>query len=76
MSGKEYAIRKVEKLPPSRVGAYQKVVDELEKAGKGIYEVSMEGRKAANIVTTLRKKLDKEKFKAFTRANRAFVEVL
>jgi len=63
-------------LPPARIGTYDKMKADLEKKEKGIYEISIKGKKVLNIVAGLRKKLDPKKFKVFTRSARCFVEVL
>ena len=74
----EYEIKPItrKELPPTRVGIYDKVIADLEKKEKGIYEVSLKGKKAYSIVTSLKKKLDSKKFRVFTRSKRCFVEVL
>jgi len=74
----EYEIKPItrKELPPTRVGIYDKVVADLEKKEKGIYEVSLKGKKISNIVTGLKKKLDPKKFRVFTRSKRCFIEVL
>jgi hypothetical protein len=60
------------------VGIFDKVVADLEKKekAKGIYEVNIRGKKVNNTVTGLKKKLDPNKFRVFTRSKRCFVEVL
>jgi len=74
----EYEIRPVNRkdLPPPRVGIFDKVKADLEKKEKGIYEVSLKGRKPSNIITSLKKKLDPKKFKVFIRGGRCFVEIM
>jgi len=74
----EYEIKPITRreLPPTRMGSYDKVIPDLEKREKGIYEVSLKGKKVGNIVTGLKKKLDPKKFRVFTRSKRCFVEVL
>jgi len=74
----EYEIKPIAKkeLPPTRIGTYDRMKADLEKKEKGIYEISIKGKKASNIVAGLRKKLDPKKFKVFTRSARCFVEVL
>jgi len=74
----EYEIKPItrKEIPPTRVGTYDKVKADLEKKEKGIYEVSVKGKKVSNTVTGLKKKLDPKKFKIFTRSKRCFVEVL
>jgi len=74
----EYEIKPItrKELPPTRVGIYDKVVADLDKKEKGIYEVSLKGKKITNTVTGLKKKLDPKKFRVFTRSKRCFVEVL
>jgi len=74
----EYEIKPITKneLPPTRVGVYDKVKADLEKKAKGIYEVSLKGKKVSNTVTGLKKNLDPKKFRVFTRSKRCFVEVL
>jgi len=74
----EYEIKPIAKkeLPPARIGTYDRMKADLEKKEKGIYEISIKGKKALNIVAGLRKKLDPKKFKVFTRSARCFVEVL
>jgi len=74
----EYEIKPVtrKELPPTRIGMYDKVNADLEKKEKGIYEISVKGKKITNIVTGLKKKIDPKKYKVFTRSNRCFVEVL
>ena len=68
----EYEIKPITRneLPPPRVKA------DLEKKEKGIYEVSLKGKKATNIVTGIKKKLDPKRFRVFMRNKRCFVEVL
>jgi hypothetical protein len=74
----EYEIKPItrKELPPTRVGIYDKVVADLDKKEKGIYEVSLKGKKVSNTVTGLKKKLDPKKFRVFTRSKRCFVEAL
>jgi len=74
----EYEIKPITRneLPPTRVGIYDHVKADLEKKAKGIYEISMKGKKISNTVTGLKKKLDQKKFRVFTRSKRCFVEVL
>jgi len=74
----EYEIKPItrKELPPIRVGIYDQVEADLEKKEKGIYEVSLRGKKVTNTVTGLKKKLDPKKFRVFTRSKRCFVEVL
>ena len=74
----EYEIKPItrKEIPPTRVGIYAKVIPDLEKREKGIYEVSLKGKKAYSTVTSLKKKLDPKKFRVFTRSKRCFVEVL
>jgi len=74
----EYEIKPITRneLPPPRVGIYDKVKADLEKKEKGIYEVSLKGKKATNIVTGIKKKLDPKRFRVFMRNKRCFVEVL
>jgi len=74
----EYEIKPItrKELPPIRVGIYDQVEADLEKKEKGIYEVSLRGKKVTNTVTGLKKKLDPKKFRIFTRSKRCFVEVL
>ncbi len=74
----EYEIKPItrKELPPRRVGIYDKVKADLDKKEKGIYEISMKGKKITNIVTSLKKKLDPKKYRVFTRSKRCFVEVL
>jgi len=74
----EYEIKPItrKELPPTRVGIYDQVKADLEKKEKGIYEVSLKGKKISNTVTGLKKKLDPKKFRVFTRSKRCFVEVL
>jgi len=74
----EYEIRPITKkeLPPIRIGVYEKIIADLENKEKGIYEISVKGKKASNMVTSLKKKLDPKKFNVFIRSNRCFVEVL
>ena len=74
----EYEIKPITRneLPPTRVGIYDRVIADLEKKAKGIYEVSLKGKKVYSTVTSLKKKLDPKKYKVFTRSKRCFVEVL
>jgi len=74
----EYEIKPItrKELPPTRIGMFDQVVADLENKAKGIYEVSIKGKKLDNTVTGLRKKLDPKKFRVFTRSKRCFVEVL
>jgi hypothetical protein len=74
----EYEIKPITRreLPPTRVGMYDRVIADLEKKEKGIYEVSLKGKEAYSIVTSIKKKLDSKKFRVFTRSKRCFVEVL
>lgn len=74
----EYEIKPVNRkdLPPARVGRYDKIKADLEKREKGIYEISVEGKKVMSIHSSLKKKLDPKKFKVFLRSGRCFVEVL
>jgi len=74
----EYEIKPITRreLPPTRVGTYDQVKADLEKKEKGIYEVSLKGKKVINTVAGLKKKLDPKKFRVFTRNKRCFVEVL
>jgi hypothetical protein len=76
----EYEIKPITKneLPPTRVGIYDRLIADLEKKekAKGIYELSVKGKEAYSIVTSLKKKLDSRKFRVFTRSKRCFVEVL
>ena len=74
----EYEIKPISRseLPPRRVGVYDRVVADLEKKAKGIYEISLKGKKVTNIVIGLKKKLNPGKFRIFTRNKRCFVEVL
>jgi len=74
----EYEIKPItrKELPPTRVGIYDNVKADLDKKEKGIYEVSLKGKKISNTVTGLKKKLDPKKFRVFTRSKRCFVEVL
>ena len=74
----EYEIKPIAKkeLPPARIGIYDKMKADLEKEQKGIYEISIRGKKAYNVVASLRKKLDSKKVRVFTRSGRCFVEVL
>jgi len=74
----EYEIKPItrKELPPTRIGVYDQVKADFEKREKGIYEISMKGKKAYSIVTSLKKKLDPKKFRVFTRSKRCFVEVL
>lgn len=74
----EYEIKPInpKDLPPSRVGKYDKIKADLEKRGKGIYEISVEGKKVTSILSSLKKNLDPKKFKLFLRSGRCFVEVL
>jgi len=74
----EYEIKPItrKELPPTRLGIYDNVKADLENKAKGIYEVSLKGKKISNTVTGLKKKLDPKKFRVFTRSKRCFVEVL
>jgi len=74
----EYEIKQItrKELPPTRVEIYNKIIADLEKKEKGIYEVSLKGKEAYSTVTGLKKKLDPKKYKIFTRSKRCFVEVL
>jgi len=74
----EYEIKPItrKEIPPTRVGVYDQVTADLEKKEKGIYEISVKGKRVSNTVTGLKKKLDPRKYKVFTRSNRCFVEVL
>jgi len=74
----EYEIKPItrKELPPARVGIYDKVIADLENKAKGIYEVSLKGKKVSGIVSGLKKKLDPKKFRVFTRSKRCFVEIL
>jgi len=74
----EYEIKPItrKELPPTRRGVYDQVKADMEKKERGIYEISMKGKKAYSIVTSLKKKLDPKKFRVFTRSKRCFVEVL
>jgi len=74
----EYEIKPItrKELPPTRVGVYNQVKADLEKREKGIYEVSLKGKRVSSTVTSLKKKLEPKKFRIFTRSKRCFVEVL
>jgi len=74
----EYEIKPItrKELPPARVGIYDKMRADLDKKEKGVYEISIKGKKTTNIVSGLGKKLDPKKFKMFTRSGRCFIEVL
>ena len=73
----EYEIKPItrKELPSARIGMFDNVKADLEKKEKGIYEVSVKGKKISNTVTGLKKKLDPKKFRVFTRSKRCFVEV-
>jgi len=74
----EYEIKPItrKELPPTRIGMFDQVKADLENKAKGIYEISMKGKKVYSIVTSLKKKLDPKKYKVFTRSKRCFVEIL
>ncbi len=76
MSGYEITPITKKELPPTRIGVYDTVAADLEKKAKGIYEISVKGRKVYSVVTSLKKKLDPKKYNVFTRNKRCFVEVL
>mgnify|MGYP001071327331 CR=1 FL=1 len=74
----EYEIKSISRkeLPPARVGIYDRVKADLEGKEKGIYEITMKGKKTSQILNSLKKKLDPKKFKVSSRGGRCFVEVL
>jgi hypothetical protein len=78
MDMSEYEIKPItrKELPPTRVEIYDRVIADLEKKEKGIYEISMKGKEVYSTVTGLKKKLDPKKFRVFTRSKRCFVEIL